>query len=171
MLRFLRIERPTTATRRSSAIGGVDHLLEAVDVGRERRDHDPALAAREDLLQHRPDARLRRRRPDAVGVRRVAAQQQHALPPELGEPRGVGRRAVDGRLVELVVAGDQRSVPSSQVTATAHASGIECETWISSSSNGPASIVSPGSTSSNGTSLSLCSSIFERAIATVSGPP
>ena len=62
-------------------------------------------------------------------------------------------------------------VPSSHVRATARASGIECETGISSRSNGPASTWSPASTSSNGTFLSLCSSIFERAIATVSAAP
>ena len=62
-------------------------------------------------------------------------------------------------------------MPSAHVTATAHASGIEWETWIISNSKGPTSITSPGSTSSIGTSLSLCSSIFDLAIAIVRGPP
>ena len=47
------------------------------------------------------------RRPGPVRVRRVAAQQQHPVAPQLGEPRHVGRRAADRRLVELVVAGEQ----------------------------------------------------------------
>ena len=104
---FLRIERPTSATLRSSAVGGVDDLLDAVDVGGEARHDDPPLAAREDLLQVRPDDRLRGREALAVDVGRVAAQQQHALAPELRQARDVGGRPVDGRLVELVVAGEQ----------------------------------------------------------------
>ena len=56
MLKFLRIERPTRATRRSSCGRGVDHLLDAVDVRGERGDHDAPLAAREDLEQGRADA-------------------------------------------------------------------------------------------------------------------
>ena len=62
-------------------------------------------------------------------------------------------------------------MPTSQVATTAHASGIECDTWTISRSNGPASNRSPGSMSCIGTFFSLCSSIFERAIAIVSGPP
>ena len=45
--------------------------------------------------------------PGPVGVGGVAAQQQHAVAAELGEPRDVRRRAADRRLVELVVAGEQ----------------------------------------------------------------
>jgi hypothetical protein len=43
--------------------------------------------------------------------------------------------------------------------------------WIISMSNGPALIESPAFTSCIGTFLSLCSSIFERAIAIVRGEP
>ena len=88
-------------------VGGVDDLLHAVDVRGEARHHDPPLAAREDVLEVRPDHRLRRREAVAVDVRRVAAQQQHALATELGQARDVRGRPVDGGLVELVVAGDQ----------------------------------------------------------------
>ena len=42
-----------------------------------------------------------------VDVRGVAAQQQQALAAELGQPRHVGGRAADRRLVELVVAGEE----------------------------------------------------------------
>ena len=105
MLRFLRIERPTTATRRSSAIAASITCwrrctLDANDVTTTR----PGARA-DHLLQDGPDARLRRRRAAPVGVGRVAAQQQHPLPAELREPRRIGGRAVHRRLVELVVAG------------------------------------------------------------------
>jgi len=69
---------------------GVDDLLHAVDVGREARHDDPPLGAREDLLEVRADHRLRRGESRAVGVRRVATQQQHPLSAELREARDVG---------------------------------------------------------------------------------
>ncbi len=50
-------------------------------------------------------------------------------------------------------------------------SGIEWASLTGSTTNGPASISSPGCTSSSGTSLSLCSSSLERTMAMVSGPP
>ena len=108
MLKFLRIERPTSATRRSSCGGSVDHLLDPMHVGGERGDDDPATAAGEQVEQGGTDARLRRRDPGPVGVGRVAAQAEDALPPQLGEARDVGRPAVHRSLVELVVAGDQQ---------------------------------------------------------------
>ena len=43
-------------------------------------------------------------------------------------------------------------------------SGIECERWISSSSNGPAFTLSPAGSSCSGASESLCSSSFERTM-------
>jgi hypothetical protein len=85
----------------------VDDLLDAVDVRGEAGDDDPSLAAGEDLLQVRPHAGLRRREPGAVDVRRVPAQQQDSLAAQLGQARHVGGLAVDGRLVELVVAGHE----------------------------------------------------------------
>jgi hypothetical protein len=62
-------------------------------------------------------------------------------------------------------------VPSSQVSATASESGIEWAIFTISTENGPHSNVSPASASYSGMSWSLCSSSFERTIATVSGPP
>ena len=62
-------------------------------------------------------------------------------------------------------------VPSSQESATANESGIECAIFTISTENGPASKVPPASTSSTGTSFRRCSSSFERTIAAVSGPP
>jgi hypothetical protein len=78
-----------------------------VDVRRERRDHDAALRTAEDLLQPRADAGFARREAGAVGVRRVAAEAEHALAAELREPRDVGRDPIHRRLVELVVAGHE----------------------------------------------------------------
>ena len=88
-------------------LGGVDDLLDAVDVRREAGDDDAALAAPERLLELGPDARLGRRPAGAVGVGRVAAEEQNALAAELGKPPDVGGLAVDRRLVELVVAREQ----------------------------------------------------------------
>ena len=107
MLMFLRIERPTSATLRPLAVGRVDDLLDAVDVRREAGDDDAALAVREHAVQVRADERLALRDARAVDVRGVAAQQQQPVAAELGQPRHVGRRAADRRLVELVVAGEQ----------------------------------------------------------------
>ena len=52
--------------------------------------------------------------------------------------------------------------------ATPAESGIEWVRCTISISNGPASAVSPIGSTSSATSRSLCSSSFERAIATVS---
>jgi hypothetical protein len=87
--------------------GRVHHLLDAVDVRRERGDDDPPLAAQEDVLQVGADRRLAGREAGTVGVRRVAAQQQHALGAQLGQARDVRGHAVDRRLVELVVTRDE----------------------------------------------------------------
>ena len=57
------------------------------------------------------------------------------------------------------------------MSATAKASGIEWAIFTISTENGPTSKVWPASTSSTDTSLSRCSSSFERTIAAVSGPP
>ena len=92
--------------------GRVHHLLHAVDVRGEAGDHDPALAARERLLQPRAHQRLRQRPARAVGVGGVAAEHQQPLSAQLGKPRHVGRDAVDGGLIELVVAGHERACPA-----------------------------------------------------------
>ena len=90
MLKFLRIERPTSATRAVELRGRVDHLLDPMHVRGERGDDDPAGAAGEQLEQRRADARLRRRHPRPVGVGRVAAQAR-ARPPAPA-PRAERRR-------------------------------------------------------------------------------
>ena len=102
-------------------IGRVEDLLNAMDVGGEARHHDAPLTAREDLLQVGAHYRLRRREAVAIHVRGVPAQQQHALAAELGQARDVSRRPVDGRLVELVVPGDQHRA---QVGAQGDGAGV-----------------------------------------------
>ena len=61
----------------------------------------------EHALEVGADDRLALRDARAVGVGGVAAEQQQALATHLGQPRHVGRRAADRRLVELVVAREE----------------------------------------------------------------
>ena len=67
-------------------LGGVDDLLDPVDIRGEAGDDDPAADARENLLQVGADAGLGRRHALPVRVRRVPAEQEDLLPAELGEP-------------------------------------------------------------------------------------
>ena len=64
----------------------VHHLLHAVDVGGEAGDDDATLAAGEDLNEPRPNRGFGERHAGPIRVRRVAAEEQQALAPELGEP-------------------------------------------------------------------------------------
>ena len=105
---FLRIERPTSATLRPSARGGVDHLLHAVDVRREARHDDAPLAARE----RPPPGAGRRPTPTARSPRgrRWSSRRTAAARPRGRARPGARRRPAapsTGRLVELVVAGDE----------------------------------------------------------------
>ena len=68
-----------------------------------------------------PTIDSRGREPGPVGVGGVAAQQQQALAAELRQARHVGRRAADGRLVELVVAGEQHGP---ELGRQRHAAGV-----------------------------------------------
>ena len=121
--------------------GGVDDLLDAMHVGGEAGDDDPALAARERLEQRRADARLRgaRRRAGRRWSSRRRGRAGPRWPSSASRAKSAGF-AVDRRLVELVVAGERGSVPTSVCSATAQASGIECDMWIISIPNGPASL-------------------------------
>ena len=75
-------ERDLAAVRR----GGVDDLLDAVDVRREARDDDAPLAAAEDLLQARADDRLARAR--SRGGRRSSSRRRAAgAPPRRSSAR------------------------------------------------------------------------------------
>ena len=113
MLKFLRIERPTSATRRSSwAAASITCwtrcTLEAKQVTMIR----PSQRAN-CLEQRRADRSTPTARPR--GGRRWSSRRRGRARPR--EPSSASRamsagRAVDRGLVELVVAGDQRSAPS-----------------------------------------------------------
>ncbi len=83
----------------------VESLLDAVDVGREGRDDDPAGTLTEQLLEGLPDGALGRGEAIAFRVRTVRHQQHDAVVPEVRQARHVGRLAIDGRLVHLEVGG------------------------------------------------------------------
>ena len=85
----------------------VEHLLDAVHVGGERRDDDPAPGGAEDAVQYRPDLALRRDEAGDLRVGRVGQQQVDALRAEPREPGQVGEPSVDRKLVHLEVAGVQ----------------------------------------------------------------
>ena len=73
--------------------GGVDDLLDAVDVRGEAGHDDPSLgSAAKTSSRCGPTTDSDGEKPGAVGVGRVAAEQQHALAAELGQARDVGRR-------------------------------------------------------------------------------
>src|SRR5215510_9058875 len=90
--------------------GEIDEDLHPVDARGERRDHELASAAREDLLERLDDLDLRAREALAFDVRAVGKQRQHPPRAELGEPVQVEVLTVDRRLIDLEVAGvDDRS--------------------------------------------------------------
>ena len=85
--------------------GGVQHLLDAVDVAGEGGDDDALLAAGElplEGLAHHP---LAHGVAGALHVGGVRQQRQHALLAQLAEPRQIDDLAVDGCGVDLEVAG------------------------------------------------------------------
>ena len=107
MLTFLRIERPTSATLRSSCAAAwttccTRWMFDAKHVTTMRPVHGAKARSR---LGPTSDSLIDD--PGPVGVRRVAEQQQQALAAELGEARDVRRGAAHRGLVELVVAGDE----------------------------------------------------------------
>ena len=86
MLKFLRIERPTRATRRSSATAAsitccTRWMLEAKEVTMTR-----PLQAEKVSSSAGPTLDSDGAIPGPVGVGRVAAEQQQAFAAELGEP-------------------------------------------------------------------------------------
>ena len=103
MLRFLRIERPTTDDLPPALHGDVRRLLHAVDVRRERRDEDLPVAQREDRAERLAHEPLGAGVPGPFGVRRVAEEQVDSAIADLREPADVRLEAVDRRVVELPV--------------------------------------------------------------------
>ena len=105
MLRFFRIERPITATLRSTSAATsiaccMRWMFDANDVIRTRPVRCGMI-----WRKASPTTRSERVKPGPLGVRRVAHQQVDAAVPELGELADVGAQAVDRRVVELPVAG------------------------------------------------------------------
>jgi len=83
----------------------VQDLLDARDVAGEGRHDDPAVERLHDLAERIADGPLRRRVARVLRPRRVREQADHALLAQLGEDVEVREPAVDGRVVELEVAG------------------------------------------------------------------
>ena len=83
---------------------GVHDLLDAVDVGGERRDDDALFAALEQAVKGPAHRALAHRIAWALDVRRIREQRQNALLAELAEAGKVDDLAVDGRRIDLEVA-------------------------------------------------------------------
>ena len=88
-------------------VGGVDDLLDAVDVGGEGRDDDLPGGLAEHLVQDGADLALGRDETGDQGVRGVHHEQVHALLAHPREGAQVRQAAVQGQLVHLEVAGDE----------------------------------------------------------------
>ena len=101
------IERPTKATLRPCACGGVEDLLDAVHVAGEAGDDDPARGGAEDRLDGRGEVALGGGEAGHLGVGGVGEEQVDALLAEPGEAAQVGDPAVERELVHLEVAGVQ----------------------------------------------------------------
>ena len=163
MLRFLRIERPTTQTLRPTSTATSIACCMRWMFDANERDEDAARALRDDLPERLADDALGACEARALGVRRVA---EHA-----GRRRGCRARracrrrsaAVDRRVVELPVARvEDRGRPASRARSPT-ASGTECAMRTNSSRNGPSSTGSPsGSISRSSVERSRpCSSSFD----------
>ena len=168
---FLRIERPTSATLRPSADGGVDHLLHAVDVRGEAGDDDPPLRPRR---RPPPDA-ARRRAPTARsrGGRRWSSRRRAAARPRAPARPAAGRRPARRR-PESGRTCSRRS--SARCRGHRSARPRRCRGSSASCGSARRRRRRPRSrrrarTSTSSTSRSLCSSSFERAIAIVSREP
>ena len=87
-------------------VGDLDGLLHAMDVRGEAGEDHASLGLGEDLVEGLADDALGGGGARLLGVRGVGEQGEHALLAELSEGVHVGDAAVDRRVVELVVAGE-----------------------------------------------------------------
>jgi hypothetical protein len=113
----------------------VDDLLHAVDVRRERRHEDASLRVREHAIERAADRAFGRPMAGHERVGGVADEQRHALLAVMREPREVGGLGVDGRVVDLEVAGvDDRAgrrgdgVAAGVDDGVRHADALDAET-------------------------------------------
>ena len=137
MLKFLRIERPTSATLRSSRAAAsitcwTRWMLEANEVTMIRPLQRPNCWSRAG-----PTADSEGAMPGRSALVESPQSSGQAFLAELGEAGDVGRAAIDRGLVELVVAGHQHRARHRSSTGPPRMSGIEWARWISSISNGP----------------------------------
>ncbi|GAA3295197.1 hypothetical protein GCM10020295_21720 [Streptomyces cinereospinus] len=86
-------------------VGGVQDLLDAVDVAGEARHDDAPAGGREDLPQNVGDVAFVRGEPGDLGVRGVAEEEVDALFAQTCERVEVGEAVVQRELVHLEVAG------------------------------------------------------------------
>ena len=127
MLRFLRIERPTTATERPTSTRDVDRLLHPVDVRGEAGDEDPPVPLRDDLAERLADDALGLREAGPLGVRRVAEQEVDAAVAERRRARRrrcAARRPACGRASSRPYGRPARPRSRSKMPT---ASGTECD--------------------------------------------
>ena len=87
------------------ALGGVEHLLDAVHVRRERRHDDALLAAGEHRVDGRRDVALGGGEPGHLGVGGVGQEEVDTGLAEARERPKVGDPSVERQLVHLEVAG------------------------------------------------------------------
>ena len=85
--------------------GEIDDLPDAVHVRGERRYDDALVAVLEELVEAVVHLALGERVAGALHVRGVHEQREHALAPQLAEAREIGHLALQGRDVDLEVAG------------------------------------------------------------------
>ena len=81
----------------------VDNLLQAMDIGRKRRDDDALVTVLKELIKAVDHARFRGAVAGTLHVRGVRQQREHALVAELAETRQVDHAALNGREVDLEV--------------------------------------------------------------------
>ncbi len=106
----------------AEGLRGVEHLLDARDVGGEGGHDDAAFEAFHDLPEGLAHGALGGRVAGVLGPRRVRHEAEDALLAEARQVVEVGELAVHGRVVELEVAGVD-DVPEGRPDAQAHGVG------------------------------------------------
>ena len=87
--------------------GGVEDLLDSMDVASERRDHNLATRPANHAIDDRSDLRLRVHEPGDLSIRRIAHEKIHALFAGGGEGTQIGKAPVNRQLIHLEIAGNE----------------------------------------------------------------